>query len=146
MSNEGWSPKPRRDFNLNGIFSYDDVEVKVEKSNRWRQQRSLDGTPHTVTGPTPWSPPLAGPKLVQRDLEDTNKSVSKAEKPEKELDPEEVVKAYFRVVEMLKAGNAAGAIAEAQSVAKPSVRGTTAERSLTADDDESEGEKLEKPC
>lgn len=81
MSNEGWSPKPRRSLNLNGIFSHEDNRpVRVKQDNRWQHQRANDGTPHTISGPTAWSPPAVGPKLVLKDLEDAKKSKSDSAK------------------------------------------------------------------
>lgn len=93
MSNEGWSPKPRRKMGLDGIFSYEqDAPVRRVRANRWKQQRDLDGTPHTIPGPSALTPPLAGPKL---ELEGLNKA--KSFKP-----PQAVRSAAKRGLEMRK--------------------------------------------
>ena len=150
MSNTGWSPKPRRDFNLNGLFSYDDGEatVKIEKANRWQQQRERDGTPYVRSGATALSPPPAGPKLTLNGLNkavaadfNPNKVENEDDELEKGIDPEAVVKSYFEVCEALIKGDAEGAISLAQGVTQKQVRGAPKEKSLDCDDDE---DKLEK--
>lgn len=130
MSNTGWSPKPLKGLNLNGIFSHDDGggEVKIEKANRWQQQRAQDGTPHTVTGPSVWSPPPAGPELTLDGLSKSSAGDSAPAKQaaqKKELDPEEVVKAYFDVVDALVKGDGSRAISTARKVVGAAVGGVS---------------------
>jgi len=94
---EWWSPKPRRELNKSGLFSYDEGEVKIEKSqpNRWKQQRDADGTPHTRGGPSALAPPLAGPALFIADME---KATSGDDGPQPRIeDAEKVVKAYLEL-------------------------------------------------
>ncbi len=100
---EWWSPKPlNHEINKGGIFSYDDdtAEVKIEKSepNSWKQQRDLDGSPHTRHGASALTPPLAGPKLFIADMQkatsgDANPRGRTSSDPDK--DPTKVVKSYL---------------------------------------------------
>lgn len=123
MSNSGWSPK--REVNLTGIFSYNETEVTVEKSNRWQQQRALDGTPYTRHGASALTPPLAGPKLYLNGLEksmddpDLEKDLAADTAPpesKKSLDPSVVVKAYLSAASCLLKGDSDGAMAIAKKV------------------------------
>lgn len=102
---EWYAPKGLKDLNKSGIFSYADEEEAVfEKSvpNRWKQQRDADGSPHTRTPLSALTPPPAGPKLTQRDLNkavigDSNPEQEAAEKQRKRDLPDKVVKAYLDV-------------------------------------------------
>lgn len=148
-----WSPKPLRDTNLNGIFQHDDhsaeAVVKSETPNRWAQQRSLDGTPHTIPGASALTPPPAGPRLVQADLE---KAMKPQEKEEETLDGDAVVKAYLAkgMMDSVKTGYNAGKNAASKVMsAGASAKGTLASAGATAkgcgpDDEDKAADDLEK--
>ena len=90
MSN--WNPKPRRDFNLNGLFSFEESGYTVYKRSPMQKQRQTDGTPHSTNVPSalkPNSNPVDRPLYVGGE-------VSKAQKPEEtKYDADEVLKSYM---------------------------------------------------
>lgn len=143
MSNHGWSPKPLKGINTSGIFSHDDEKVykSANTPNRWAEQRATDGTPHTIPGPSALVPPPAGPKLT---LDGLDKAIAGDMAPHKEAEDydqaERVVKAYFSVYASLEKGDVAGAIAAAQGVKKPSVKGAS-DKAIQDDDEAEEIEK-----
>lgn len=75
----------------NGLFAVDE-SVTLIKSVRtpMQRQRDLDGTPHTITGPTALRPP--DPELV---IEGLSKACSEASPAPAPLDVDAVIKAFL---------------------------------------------------
>lgn len=91
MSSHDWSPRPRRDMNLNGLFQFVE-EAPIQKSqSAMARQRAADGSPLTRT-------PLSGLRpadmpLYMKGHEPVQKSVPTKEEQEKKME-EAVCKAY----------------------------------------------------
>lgn len=94
--NTGWSPKPLRNVEQHFV----ELPIVVKGLTPIQRQRALDGTPHTVTGPTALRAP--DPVLVLPDSLKKGSLVAKYDERPKlpKQDPEDpmmVVKSYLAV-------------------------------------------------
>lgn len=95
-----WSPRPRRDINMNGLFPFDETVQPIHKSmSPIVRQREEDGTPITRTPPSALRPAdmplfLNGHEPVQKSL--ISKEDLKKKGQEGLSKAYEIVKAYLK--------------------------------------------------